>query len=844
MREIALRIARVANTSRATFPSEICLLRSLLVRSLARAGALVLLLLAVSPSAASAQDTTATIRGRLVGARPDSLSNLAVVLTIRISGRQAERARALTDSAGRFVFAHLRPASYTLIVRRPGREATTRSLRVTAGEVADIVLDVGHSVTELATVVVMAARPLHVIGHLPDVQDGVIYSGKKTEVIVMDSLHANLARDVERQILGRVPGAHFSETGGAGFPSNGVGFRGLDPTQSVEVNTRQNGVNIAADVYGYPETYYTPPAEALERIEVVRGAGSLAFGPQFGGVVNYVTQHGVANTRPTFSTAQTSGSFGFINSFSALSGGTVGWTYYGFAHYRSEDGWRPNSDYRQAAGYASATYRASDRLTLGAELTVYRNRIHMGGGLSDDAFARDPSQSFRARNWLASPWNLAAVRAHYDVAPDVRLETTLSFLSSDRHLIWRNGEGGAAAPDGIDPATGEFVPREIERETFQNVTLESRLRIGHELFGRPSTLATGVRFLTGSMRRFEGGPGSTRADFDMRLVGGTWERALRFRSHSAAAFAEELIHVTDRLSVTPGVRLEYLRSTAAGYTDVDSSFAPRTFANPLLGIGAEFALSAGTAVYANISEAYRPVLYAALTPFGSITRVDPALRTARGYNADIGWRGTVAGAIKFDVGAFYLGYHDRIGTRTALDASGEFSERANIGNSVHRGIEAYLELDPLSLAGGEALTRSVGTLDLFTSFAYVDARYVSGPFRTNRVEQAPRIVNRAGITYTRGPVATTVQASFTGASFGDANNSLRSTADETAGLVPAYTVLDGSARVRVAGWLTLSGGINNLADAQYFTKRTGEYPGPGILPGIARSFYAGIRATF
>ena len=103
-------------------------------------------------------------------------------------------------------------------------------------------------------------------------QESVIYAGKKTEVLVMDSLRANVAQDVERQILGRVPGAHFSETEGAGFPSNGVGFRGLDPTQSVEINTRQNGIGIAADLYGYPETYYTPPSEALSRIEVVRGA--------------------------------------------------------------------------------------------------------------------------------------------------------------------------------------------------------------------------------------------------------------------------------------------------------------------------------------------------------------------------------------------------------------------------------------------------------------------------------------------------------------------------------------------------------------------------------------------
>src|SRR5213078_2696478 len=120
--------------------------------------------------------------------------------------------------------------------------------------------------THLARVVVSADRALHVIGHLPSVSNDLIYSGKKTEVLVMDSLRANVAQDVERQILGRIPGAHFSETAGAGFPSNGVSVRGLDPTQSLEMNVRQNGVGIAADLFGYPETYYTPPGEALERI--------------------------------------------------------------------------------------------------------------------------------------------------------------------------------------------------------------------------------------------------------------------------------------------------------------------------------------------------------------------------------------------------------------------------------------------------------------------------------------------------------------------------------------------------------------------------------------------------
>ena len=695
--------------------------------------------------------------------------------------------------------------------------------------------------TPLASVVTTASRPLHVIGHLPDVSAGVIYSGKKTEVIEMDSLASNNAQDVERQILGRIPGAHFSETGGAGFPSNGLGFRGLDPTQSVEVNTRQNGINIAADVYGYPETYYTPPAEALDRIEVVRGAGSLAFGPQFGGSVNYVVRRGAPKTPPQIRAAVTAGSFGLLNSFNAVSGGGGPLTYYGFAHLRASDGSRPNSDLRQGTFYGSATYRPSSKLELDAEYTAHRNRIHMGGGLSDEQFSENSAASFRARNWLASPWNVGAVRARYAFSPSSRLETTLSAQSSDRHLVWRNEDGGPQELDAVDPSTGKFVPREVELETFRNITIESRLVTGHSLFGKPATLASGLRGFSGTMRRFEGGPGSTGSDFDMKLYGGTWERALKFNTHSASLFAEDLIRATDRLSITPGLRLEYVRSGASGYTDVDSTFTPRTTAYPLAGVGAEYVTGESTVLYGNVSGAYRPVLYAALTPFGSVIRVDPRLHAARGYNADLGWRGTIGRAVKFDAGVFYLLNRDRIGIRTRQDASGEFEESANIGTSVHRGIETYLEFDPFALRGAAP---SWGTMDLFTSFAFVDASYATGEFKGNRVEQAPRIVDRTGVSFLRHGFVTTLQASYTSLSFGDANNSRAPLEDAAAGIVPSYVVFDLSMRAPLGARHELSAGVNNLTNRRYFTKRTGEYPGPGILPGQGRGFYAGFRLTF
>lgn len=35
--------------------------------------------------------------------------------------------------------------------------------------------------------------------------------------------------------------------------------------------------------------------------------------------------------------------------------------------------------------------------------------------------------------------------------------------------------------------------------------------------------------------------------------------------------------------------------------------------------------------------------------------------------------------------------------------------------------------------------------------------------------------------------------------------------------------------------------VNNAADTRYFTRRSTGYPGPGIIPAEARSFYVGVQ---
>ena len=691
----------------------------------------------------------------------------------------------------------------------------------------------------LAAVHVTAKVAPKTVTSLPERHGALLLTGMKTEVILVDSMGANAAQNIARQVLGRVPGLVVAETEGAGFPSFGIAVRGLNPTQSVEMNVRQNGVGIAADPYGYPETYYLPPLESVERIEIIRGASGLQFGPQFGGVVNYVMRRGDPATPLAITLQQTGGSDGLANTFGSLSGGAGRVQWFGAVQRKAQTGWRPNSDVRQVTSYAALSATLAPTLVATLDYSALRNRLHMPGGLSDDQFETGARQSFRARNWLTSPWNVTTATLAWTPTRTTRVESVTSYLHSARSLVWRNEDGGPGALDAIDATTGHYDHREVEAETFGNVTEELRLRTDYALIGRPATLAAGLRWFDGRMHRQGGGEGTTGSDFDLRLApAAEYEYDIRFTTRNLAAWFDNAVRIGDRLSIAPGLRVEYLRSTASGYTD--ATFGPQAKSRtiPLAALGATWIASTTTAIYANVSQAYRPLDYGFITPVGSVSRIDPSMRDARGTSMDLGWRGTAADdRVRFDVGLFHLNYNDRVGLRTRTDATGAiFTERTNVANSVHQGIESYLEVTPLVAPDGS------GTLTIFNSLALTDAHYTSGDVRGHRVEYAPKVVERVGVTYARGSFATTFLTSSTSAAFGDADNTVRSE-DAVVGMIPAYTVLDLSASLRLSDRWRLQGGVNNLADRQYFTRRTDEYPGPGILPSSGRSAYVTLRVA-
>ncbi|MBI4625826.1 MAG: PepSY domain-containing protein, partial [Verrucomicrobia bacterium] len=214
---------------------------------------------------------------------------------------------------------------------------------------------------------------------LPDVQGARINAGKKTTILDFDSL-PRITGNNYRQALAQAPGLVLSEETS---PLLSIGYRGLEPHRAQFTQVLTDGVPIHADQFGYPEAYYTPPLDTVDRIEFVRGGAALMFGPQPGGALNYVT-HRPRTDRP-FSTAtlHTLGSEDYYSTFSYVDGtvGRIG--YYGYFNHRQSDGIRSaNNDYSLGAWLGRVVLDASAASRWMLTLETYEEEHGEPGGLT------------------------------------------------------------------------------------------------------------------------------------------------------------------------------------------------------------------------------------------------------------------------------------------------------------------------------------------------------------------------------------------------------------------------------------------------------------------------------
>lgn len=678
------------------------------------------------------------------------------------------------------------------------------------------------------------------ISRLPSFDGTRIWSGKKNEVISVKNLDANIAEKTARQIFAKIPGVFVYDMDGTGNQIN-IATRGLDPHRGWEFNIRRNDAITNSDMYGYPASHYSVPMEAVERIQLVRGTGSLQYGAQFGGMLNYITKTADTTRAISFESVNSMGSYGLLSTYNAV-GGRIGKVdYYAYVSKRNSSGYRDNGRTVASAEAAMIVYRPTEAITLKAELAHSKYLYQMPGQLTDSMFYADPRQSTRSRNYYSPDIYIPSIHLDWKVGSRTKLTWMNSAVLGDRSSVMFDKP--ADVVDAINPATLSYAPRQVDIDNYHSYTSELRLFHEYDFLSTTSALVAGVQVMKNDMHRRQQGKGTTGTDYDVSLTEPGWGRDLHFKTNNIAFFLENSFNLTQKLSVTPGIRAEVGKSDLGGsITYYESEELPNTIEHEfvLAGLNVQYKLSDFQNLYAGWAQAYRPVVLKDIIPSSTFERVDKNLEDAHGYNFEAGYRGT-SKSFRWDVGVFQLRYNNRLGMLSQTDENGNFYLfRTNIGNSITQGVELFAEYYfPVSTAN----------VSIFTSTSWMDARYRDAFVRIgdtnvsvddNKVESVPQLITRNGLNIKLQRASVSILYSYTAESYADALNTELPSANGSVGKVPAYGLLDINTSWHISDHLALRVNVNNVTNKQYFTKRPQFYPGPGVWSSDGRSFVVTI----
>ena len=761
-----------------------------------------------------------------------------------------------TDSLGRFRVPGLPPGPQKLRLVSLNHEPLETTV-IVADQNTVFNFTLARRDRTLGEVKVLAQQSTFGQTRLREVEGTAIFAAKKSEVIVLDKLVANLATNNARQIYARVPGLNIWESDGGGLQLS-IGGRGLDPNRTGSFNTRQNGYDISADALGYPESYYTPPTEAVQRIQLVRGAASLQYGTQFGGLLNFEMRAPVEDKKVAVTLRQTVGSFGFYNTSNSVSGTVGKLSYYTFAQYKRADGWRPNSGFNSKNFYGDVRYQATEKVRIGLQYTHMDYLAQQPGGLDDAQFAQNPRQSNRARNWFAVDWNLFNVNADWKFSARSKVNLLAFGLVARRQSL-------GYRPNQVSREDQDFYGRDLIDGTFRNYGLEARYLTRYQIAGRDAVLLLGTRYYNGFNHSQQGfGPTGRGADFRFvqpdQYSNISNSSDYRFPNQNVAFFAENIFYLSPTLSLTPGLRYEYIRTRADGsYNDIIRDLAGNivqtTTRNEarqssrgflLAGIGLSYKPREALEAYANISQNYRSITFSDMQIVNSSSVIDPNLQDEKGFSADLGLRGESQGRLTYDASLFALNYGNRIGEVQGYDSRNNvFRRRTNVGRALVLGLETYAELE-LTRFDQSATEPDPAQWSVFTNLSLIRGRYVQSDLvgvQGKEVEFVPAVNLKTGTRAGYGPFKASLQFSYLSGQFTDATNADAGGLSAVVGPIPAYHLLDLSVSWEHR-WLKLEGSLNNLTNEYYFTRRAIAYPGPGIIPSDGRAFYLTAQVKF
>lgn len=659
------------------------------------------------------------------------------------------------------------------------------------------------------------------------------------------------------EALRKIPGVNARDEEGFSMRPN-IGIRGLNPTRSTKVTLLEDGIPLAYAPYGDNASYFHPPIERFERIEVLKGAGQVLYGPQtIGGVVNYITPDPPATFQGSLTLA--GGSRDYLNAHARLGGG----------------GWLFDYTRKQGRGNRDNTWLQVDDLNLKKLIEIgpsqalilranaYQENSQVGyTGLTTAEWnnfgARHnpfPNDFFDTRRYALSATH------QIQLSEAARLVTNLygSYFERD---WWRQSSStldtlcGTAFRDdrlaglSVDPNTqcaGTNPSRQNEGRlrSYTQTGIEPRLQYLYSAFGVANELQTGVRIHaeTQSRRQIAGATPLARDGF-------TQEDNLR-ESVAYAAFAQNKLLFGD-FTLSPGLRYEYVDNRRENRLNSVSGEA--VTAKLLPSLGANFTLNAATNFFAGVHRGFAPPrVEDQINTTGGNTPTSTNVNPELSWNYELGVRSSAIRNTSLQATVFRNDF-ERLVAVGSVAGNVPLSE----GRALYQGMELAARYGaPNGLYGTLALTW-LPVADQQSAFRQVsNGQVIQNSQSGNRLPYAPRQTATLTLGYmTPSGLDANVEAVHVGSQFADFANvgdaatdtsvpgsgadQARNRASGQFGRIDAFTVFNAAINYKLTQYrVTLFVAVKNIADKTYIVDRT-----RGIVPGMPRLIQAGFRYDF
>jgi len=676
-------------------------------------------------------------------------------------------------------------------------------------------------------VTVKAVKTGEVGPFMPDVQGTKIYSGKKTSVIDLKK-YPDIQNNNYREILIQQPGLTLSEEQ---TPLVSIGYRGLNPDRAQFMMLLKDGIPISADMFGYPENYYTPIIQSVDDIQFIRGGSALLYGPQPGGALNYITKKPLTNTPFLAYSENSFGSYDYFSTYNAVTGTVGKLGYYGYFHERQSEGFRTtNSDYEVIAGSMKVVINQQGKTRLTLAYDEYHEHHGEPGGLTlSPTFSPNYNQNRRLATREFDRFELERYYGYGILEKDFSEKTKFELrVYGGKYRRWSKRQRGGGF--GTYPTLNS---NDIQDQYFYNLGFEPRFKHQYELLGGTHTFTLGTHtFFSDSPRKeFRGNSPQTEE--------GQLRKNAARHSYYFSVFLENLFK-WGPLSIVPGMRFENFWQSIDEKVNLDKTTVPLLnkteyeFA-PLFGLGLMYEVVKGVEAYVNISQSYRPMTFTETVPTGTNQVVKGDLNEGKGVQYDFGLRGKPVPFLNWDVDYFILTFKDQIGTVG--------NSIQDVGDLLNQGMELSTEVDLVGAVDyfkKSDYTSLVGSISPFVAYTLLDAKFDKG-FNEGRVPAfAPRFTVKTGFNYRwRDRVKISLFATFVDDQFAD-------DAQTPNRIVPSYKVWDLLAEMNLfrnvfnSFDMSLFGGINNIWDEKYYSRITST----GIDPAYPRNLYGGVKISW